>query len=43
MSYIVLTEELETIKQIEGFEKVRFIFLFGSVAEGLRGALLIWN
>jgi predicted nucleotidyltransferase len=34
MSQIVLTKELEKIKVIEGFEKVRFIFLFGSAAAG---------
>ena len=34
MSQIVLTKELEKIKKIEGFEKVQFIFLFGSAAGG---------
>jgi predicted nucleotidyltransferase len=34
MSLIVLTKELEKIKNIEGFEKVKFIILFGSAAEG---------
>lgn len=34
MSHIILTEELETIKRIAGFERVRFIFLYGSTAAG---------
>ena len=34
MSHIILTKELEKIKSIEGFERVRFIFLYGSAAEG---------
>ncbi len=33
MNYLVL-HALERLKTIEGFEKVRFIILYGSVAEG---------
>ncbi|MGC9443575.1 MAG: nucleotidyltransferase domain-containing protein [Candidatus Methanospirareceae archaeon] len=34
MSHIILRRELGRIKSIDGFERVRFIFLYGSAAEG---------
>ncbi|MBN1455421.1 MAG: nucleotidyltransferase domain-containing protein [Methanomicrobia archaeon] len=34
MSHIILRRDLGRIKRIAGFERVRFIFLYGSAAEG---------